>query len=440
MAFALDASSKHFLEDKRKLYKKAGAVTIKKASSIDTGFLIGLPPLDKLTVEDAKVVLPQALRDGGIPFISLLHVILIDHSGMAYARVTELHIPKVSKLEDFALYGMRNLRILNVASLVEAGHKALSKLENLLVLDAPCLTFLGHKGGAGNRRLRTINLPSLRGLESFGLEHAAMVTNLELNVAEMPLNACASMVSLLSVVLNYCTTIGANAFRDCTSLRSVIGPIVTTIKNGAFHGDLMLHSVTLPMVERIGRDAFRGAALTSFKALHLFLLGKNAFAQNFQLQSFEAGYHLKHLPPHCFDGAICLTSVVTPGVLSVGRASLQNADSFSQWNVPDYCQYLADKSFSGTRIPRPLLVNTQTVVSSTAFDEYPLAHFNIVDSSEILKWQYGLCITTKKKLLAEQRRFIRTFYLVGERLDVSNDVRGVIVSFCSYADMLSGYK
>lgn len=169
-------------------------------------------------------------------------------------------------------------------------------------------------------------------------------------------NIFQNCISLKSIDLPNCTSIGTNAFYNCKSLKKVSLPKIENIPNYCFYGCSALTDLNLPECVSVGQNAFSECtSLYEFNLKNVETIGGYAFP-NGSLSKLK-----KIVLPKCtnidnlnFQGSFMLSEFNCPLISSVPDYAFQNCFSLCIFEVAENCTFGAN-CFSNCHnlYPRP---------------------------------------------------------------------------------------
>ena len=260
----------------------------------------------------------------------------------------------------------------------------------------PSVTSIGESAFFTCSRLKSVSMP--------------LVTN----IGKFVFTYC---IALTSVHMPSVISIGLQAFYQCTSLTSISMPLARIINQGAFDKCTALTSVSMPLVTSIGLNAFRSAPINIQSLQQLYYQGFTSIKDNAITYGLTSGQQsaiiqysitgstitripapslgsyyitipvgitaitggldtvalsyltsitfsnsLTTIGPNAFSGCSNLTSVVLPGLIQTGLASLGTNAFFNTPNVSQSSlQTMRDQGYSKTTLEAAGFTNVPVV-------------------------------------------------------------------------------
>ncbi len=171
------------------------------------------------------------------------------------------------------------------------------------------------------------------------------------------------------VVLEGCTSIEANAFRDCTSLTSITIPSsVTTIKNHAFFGCTSLKNVYYEgTIEDWCNIEFDSSPM--YYAKHFYMLSSNNVYE--EVTSLEIPNTVTNIGDYQFDGFNNVTSItISSSVTTIGDYAFYGCNSLTSITIPSSVTTIGKYAFSGCtsleKITLPFIGASQDATGNNA--------------------------------------------------------------------------
>ena len=157
-------------------------------------------------------------------------------------------------------------------------------------------------------------------------------------------------VSLLTVELVNCTTIGSTAFGSCRELVSVTNTGTGSITLGlsAFDGCISLSSVPFA-ISTIANYAFRGCtSLSSIDLTGVTSIGNNAFLGCTSLTSITIPNTVSSLGTNAFSNCTALTTVeLLANITSIQSALFKGCSALTGIDIPSTVTLIMNEAFSG---------------------------------------------------------------------------------------------
>ena len=368
---------------------------------------------------------PQTLTDVTVTGGEILYGAFYNCS-----RLTNVVIPNVEKIGDYAFYSCGALVSIAIPSTVKTLGKNVfydcSAFKEIVLPEG--VETIGSNAFYGCDSLTEVTLPStLKTIDAYAFyscpaivkvnivsitvfmnvtvassnEH--LLRNALLYVDETPVteiaipegsqtvgNAFANYAGLEKIVIpDSVTEISAGAFSGCKNLTSVtLGGGVQTLGDNAFAGCSSLATLTLPdSVTTVGAAAFKGSGLQSIDLSNVSTLGENALQNCASLENVALCPTLTELPAYVFGGCTSLIEIIIPSSVTViGNYAFQNC-TFTVIVIPDSVTSVGTQIFNGCNalesVTMPFIGKNAT--DTTTFgqhfgrytDDYPTALKNV---------------------------------------------------------------
>lgn len=251
------------------------------------------------------------------------------------ANLEEIDLTKIDEIiEEETFYGCANLKIANLANVIEVGNYAFSDCASLLFLSLPKVKKIGegafsrYDENGGAPQIIELNLPNTLveigdgafiGCES--LTEVVIPSSVEkvgdylfaycLNLGKVVLPSNIKYVGLYSfagckvltnINLENVEVIADYAFTSSEILENIDLTAVQSIGDGAFAGTLVRGDIVSNNLTTIGDYAFQNTNLSSFTAPKLEYIGEYSFQNNSNLKEFVFSKKLTEIKLGAFYG------------------------------------------------------------------------------------------------------------------------------------------
>ena len=153
------------------------------------------------------------------------------------SSLTEVDLPKVTKIEDGEFFRCKSLKKVNLPSITVLAPSLFESCTALQEVNIPNVEYIGSGAFRTCDFMKSINLP---------------------NVKEIDKVAFGGCVLLKSVNAPKLEGVDGSAFANCQKLEVINSPQIKFINDRAFAGCIRLHSIELPNVHSINNYAFSG--------------------------------------------------------------------------------------------------------------------------------------------------------------------------------------
>lgn len=262
-------------------------------------------------------------------------------------------------IEGAAFKGAKLLKNISVANVVSVGAEAFVDTALVSVNMAYEGVVIGENAFYGLRDLRTVTLAKAAIIGTSAFAKCAKLTSVGLGGAGVK--------------------VGNSAFEGCSTLASFdFDKISGIIGDRAFMGCKAITEVDIPSVTQLGANAFSDcAALKTFKAENLKVIGESAFASSTQT-SQTAIFTTITIPNvetigyNAFYKCKRLTTIDLSGVTSLGARSFRECSALRTVTLDESLERIESYTFYGCNVLTNIDLSNITFIGSTAFYSVPL--------------------------------------------------------------------
>lgn len=161
-------------------------------------------------------------------------------------------------------------------------------------------------------------------------------------------------------------TVGDYAFYRCVSISSVSLPMCESVGKGAFEETTSLQVGSLEEIMQLGDYAFRHSGVKKFQGNRLNYMGKAVFKDCASLESFQADC-LEEIREDTFSGCTSLESVKADGVVKLGSKSFRGCAGLKDLSMEEL-ERLDSCAFWGCKQIESIEGNNVTAVGEDAFN------------------------------------------------------------------------
>lgn len=296
--------------------------------------------------------------------------------------------------------GCKALKKVTMPLCESIGSYAFYGCASLESIDFPLCVVIGNEVFRNCSSLKTVNLPLLISLPGGVNSMYGWWYDENNNRQERARGLFEGCISLETIKISSCTTIGSYAFNNCSSLDSITLSKVEVIGENAFRGCIGLVSVdSLKVCESIGASAFQDCSslnkidlskigkidnnafsncsgLTTIDLTACQTLGSNVFSGCTNLVKVEGFGHFTVIPDGMFRGLKFLESVDLSKIESIGNSAFEGCSSLTTIDLTA-CKTLGTNVFSGCS-------NLKTIKGFTNITEIPNGLFNGLEALETI--------------------------------------------------------
>lgn len=218
------------------------------------------------------------------------------------------------------------------------------------------ISYIGQRAFYKCSNLKTVNLPEVTVVDSYGFGECSTLPNITLEKAEhIGDSAFLNCEALASVNIPQAKKLGGSSFQGCKALTSIEFPLLESTSSSTFLGCTLLSDVTLPKVTSLGSSTFENcSSLTSANFPQVTSLGSSCFENCTGLANIDFpmlasvpyegfyGCSLEHInlpmltriEGYGFYGNDEMVEADFPLVTSIGSDAFENCDMLQKIDFP----------------------------------------------------------------------------------------------------------